>query len=174
MVCLLLVLCSNVCPRCDASTIKLIRCSGSLKRRVRILPERKWWQVLRVVAVSTLVCSYRWYFWVLKGCFWEEVRDRSPANWRATQHKTPTLSTCQAPTPRDYELQLAWRLWTDIAHGKQRDVQLVLHRWALVKWWGAPWRPPRAVHMLCSNIRSHYMEIRYFWGGLSITKIRPD
>ena len=76
--------------------------------------------------------------------------------------------------PGEVELQLAWSLWTDTADGKQRGVQLVLHRWASVKRWGAPRRPPRAVHTLCSNIRSHYMEFRYFWWGLSVTKRRPD
>ena len=89
-------------------------------------------------------------------------------------NNTLLLSTCQAPTRRGYELQLAWSLWTDTADGKQRGVQLVLHRWASVKWWGAPRRPPRAVHTLCSNIRSHYMEFWHFWWGLSVTKRRPD
>ena len=174
MVCLCLF-CVVMCPCRDASTTELMRCSGSLQRWVRISPGRKWWQVLRVAAVSILVCFYRQYFWVLKGCFWEEVR--SPANWRATQHKTTTHCCWAHVRPlRGEVMSYSWHEASEqiLQMENSGGVQLVLHMWASVKWWGAPRRPPRAVHTLRSNIRSHYMEFWYFWWGLSVTKRRPD
>lgn len=96
MFCLLLVLWTNVCQCSNASSIKLMRCSSSLKSLVRILPGRK-----MMTSVESC-CSQHFHgqhVWLLRDFFtwgfilgWSHIQDTCTLTCHTTwniQHTSP-------------------------------------------------------------------------------------
>ena len=121
-------LCSNVCQCCNASSIKLMRCSSSLKRLVRISPRR---EIMRSVDSC---CSQRFCLFLQtvflnpKGFYfpWGFVLGRSQrrVTCSLTCHTTRNNNTEHVSCTHTERLRV-----TAGTNGgwKQQGVQLVLH-----------------------------------------------